>query len=184
MKLYLILIIVFICMYYYSRDIKLRLVSAEVLAGSYMARPRVSSVKTVVYFYLDSNTIDKFEKILNSILDQSARVDFIYISIDENIKDIPSYLDKIAFVEMQTPANHFRNSILKEKESNVNIIFLNSNIIYKKDFIRDLIQKLDKNTDPVISPDFIYCSPYMFNDSICLEKKTFIEKNINFINFF
>ena len=180
MKLYLILIIVFICMYYYSRDIKLRLVSAEVLAGSYMARPRVSSVKTVVYFYLDSNTIDKFEKILNSILDQSARVDFIYISIDENIKDIPSYLDKIAFVDMQTPANHFRNSILKEKESNVNIIFLNSNIIYKKDFIRDLIQKLDKNTDPVISPDFIYCSPYMFNDSICLEKKNIHRKKYKF----
>ena len=186
MKLYVILIIIlFICIYYY-RDIKLRIMPAETLAGVYMALPRGSSHKSVIYFYLDQSNINSFEKTLNSILDQSRRVDYIYISIDENVEcEIPSYLSKIAFVEMQSStAVHFRNSILREKESYVNIIFLNSNIIYKKDFIYNLIKNVDGSTEPVVAADFMYASPCMFNECISLDKKIFIEKNINFINFF
>lgn len=186
MKLFILIIIFFIfCVVIYYRDIKIRFISPETIAGSYMSLPRVSEHKTVIYFYLTIDTINGFEKTLNSILDQSRRVDYIYVSIDNNIEcKIPSYLSKITFVNMQTKENHFRNSILKEKELYVNIIFLNSSKIYKKDFIYTLIQNLDKNTDPVISNEYIYCSPCMFNDSIILEKNVFLEKNINFINFF
>ena len=90
---------------------------------------------------------------INSILDQTVRVDKIILIVKDENK-VPSYLRKIAiifpFEKDYGRGNKLIPLLFKEKECDTTIIALDDNVIYGKDFIEKMLEERDKNPETVL----------------------------------
>jgi hypothetical protein len=126
------------------------------LTERYSQLPEASKERVVVSFSAGPKDFDNLKPMLNSILDQTVKVDQIGIVVPlANITDVPDYVKKIANV---FPAGKDYGEgtalipiLLKEKECGTIIIALENNVVYGKDFIEIMIDKSEEYPDTVLT---------------------------------
>jgi hypothetical protein len=91
---------------------------------------------------------DKLKPVINSLLDQTVRVDEISINTD---KKLPAYIKDLNKVVRTYRSNLcIKPCIMRENDNDTIIIFINDDKIYGKDFIQDAMdeyQNLSKVED-------------------------------------
>ena len=112
--------------------------------------------KVVVSVVADPKDFDRLKPVLNSILDQTVRVDRIGVVVPlKNEKDVPEFIKNIANI-FPAGKNYGDGTalipiLLKEKECDTIIIALSSNVIYGKDFIEKMVDESEDNPDTVLT---------------------------------
>ena len=94
--------------------------------------------KTKIVLQSDKENINKIKPFLNSILDQTCKVDDIIIVLPDKNINTPNYLSKFSTIVEGTGIS---NTVKKQKNANTLLILLKDNIIYGKDFIEKIVQK-------------------------------------------
>ena len=82
---------------------------------------------------------DKLKPVINSLLDQTVRVDEISINTD---KKLPSYIKDLKRIVRTYQSNLcIKPCIMRENDNDTVILFINDDKIYGKDFIQDAIDE-------------------------------------------
>lgn len=149
---------------------------------TYKKLDKASKDKVVIAFSVDENNMKNIKPFLNSILDQTVRVDDIAVTIssDEKTK-IPENLKKLlnvhTFNKDYDDAGNLILSVLREPEANTKIIILEPNTVYGEDFIQTMIEESDKYPDMIIYGDkqnkkqAILVKPKFFDENLAEYKK-------------
>jgi hypothetical protein len=116
---------------------------------------KASKERVIVCFSNTDPNLPNINPFLNSILDQTVRIDEIMlITPYHNIEKIPQKYKKILTVH-----GHHKNyynvsnlicSVLTEPEANTKIIIVESSIVYPVDFIETMVSESDRNPDKII----------------------------------
>jgi hypothetical protein len=154
-----ILSLLFIALSYFgiTRYLSLHLCSYEKFLERYKDLPKASDNRVVLTFTTTPEKIGKLKPMINSLLDQTVRVNQIIMVIPECDKrkyDIPDYLKNIVTI-IPSGKNYGEGTkliptLLREKDSDTIIIAINDNMIYGKDFLQEMIEKSNKNPNTII----------------------------------
>jgi len=126
---------------------------------NYTKLPKSSEGRVVISFSVNPNKFNKLKPFINSILDQTVKVDLIAMIIPEDSRDInyfiPDYIKYFAVI-LHTGRGYGKGTtiipmLLREKESDTIIITLNENIVYGQDFIYSLVEESKKYPDSVLT---------------------------------
>lgn len=112
--------------------------------------------KVIVALHTKQNDIEKIRPLINSILDQTIKVDQIVLIMENKENKLPTYLTNI--VNICPSGRDYGNCkgncivplLLKEKESDTIIIGLDNGVVYGKDFLEILLDESHKNPNSVI----------------------------------
>ena len=127
--------------------------------------------KVIISFSTTPEKIKKIKPMLNSLLDQTVRVDNIVLNIPKNQEyDVPDEYKKIVNIfqcgQDYGCATKFIPTILREENSNTIIILVEDNYIYGQDFIESLVESYEDNKSAVLSKNAILVVPEFFDMSI------------------
>ena len=152
--------IVFALSSYYGVDRYLLLHAKGVdgLIESYHGIPKAQEdKKTVIYLSARQEDFHKLRPTINSILDQTRRVDRITIVTPHGFKGHstnPDFISKVANVQ---PAGRDYGdgtklipALLKEKDCDTAIIALDSGWVYGKDFIETMVDSISEDPKEVL----------------------------------
>jgi hypothetical protein len=132
--------------------------------------------------------LDKLKPTIVSLLDQTAKVDEIAISVPYGKKyKIPPYLKNIAQIYRYAvnygDAGNLIPTLLREREGDTKIILVKDNIVYGKDFVEVMVERSNKSPDKAVAvkkidgdrgvlvkPDFFDISVTDYNDKECCGK--------------
>lgn len=179
-----IISIIYILLSYYGiiRYIALHINSTENYINTYESLPKASDVKRVVLsFTVEVKNIHKIKPMLNSLLDQTVKVDSITMVLPnykEENNDIPRYIKNVCTIfpagKNYGEVTNIIPLLLKEKECDTIIIALNENYVYGKDFIETIIAEHENNPNTILfsNKTTILCCPDHFDSTI-------INNNIN-----
>lgn len=137
------------------RYFKLHFVNPEPYINSYKNLDKASQKDKIVvaFSYLQSGSNTQIKPFINSILDQTVRVDDIAVSIPyKNISSIPSNIKKVLSL-YGTSVQYSDSGVchaLREPEANTKIILLEPNVVYGQDFIEKMVDFSDKNPGKMI----------------------------------
>ena len=124
----------------------------------YKEKEKCTKDKVVLSLTTTPERINKIKPLLNSLFDQTVRVDQIALNI-------PKYCDKQSYNVPKDIADMcnifnvgkdygkgtcFIPTLLREKSSGVKIILLDDNMIYGKDMLEKLIKESDRQPDKCI----------------------------------
>jgi cellulose synthase/poly-beta-1,6-N-acetylglucosamine synthase-like glycosyltransferase len=133
--------------------------STDKLIENYTKLPKASNDnKVVISFTCNRDKLDKLKPFINSILDQTVKVDLIAIITPLGNKEedytIPKYIKNILAV-FPSGKDYGKGTklipmILREKEKNTIIIALDENKIYGQDFIYTMVEESKKYPDSVL----------------------------------
>lgn len=149
----------------------------------YSSLPKKSKDKVVICFTIDNDNINDIKPFINSILDQSVKIDDIAMTVDyKNINKLDNTLKKVispyGFSKDYEDSSNFIYSVLREPESDTKLILVEPYIIYGNDFIETMIEESNKYPNAIIfsknekEPEKgILIKPKFFNEKICLYKK-------------
>jgi hypothetical protein len=116
--------------------------------------------KVIVSLSIINTNLDNIRPVINSILDQTIKVDQIALITENKEINLPEYLTKIVNTFPSGKDYGKGNSIipllLKEKECDTIIIGLDNNVVYGKDFLELLLDESEKNQDSVIADNNKY----------------------------
>lgn len=179
----------------------------EYYIKKYASIPSKTQKKVVLSFTVKPTQEKYLKPLVNSILDQTVRVNQIYLNVPEteNIQ-IPTFMkDVVSVMECGRDygeANKFIPTILREHDSNTILIFLSYKHVYGKDFIETLLAEHEKDlrstlisgyailTTPsnvlakeVLNPDIKNDLPNAWITSV-LKNKRYIPYNKNFKSIF
>ncbi len=101
---------------------------------------------------------DRINKVvINSLLDQTVRVDRILINIPEDEQEIPKFLKNQYFIKVNFlgkdygKANKYLPTLMVEKDGNSKVIILDrDDVVYGKDFIQELVETSNKHKNSII----------------------------------
>jgi len=127
------------------RYINMYIFSTSSYANSYKNLERAKNDKVVININIKHDKQHISSAVINSLLDQTVRVDEINIFSDNPIT-LP---DTKGIVKRHKTYKNYCSAvpcIMKETNKNTIIIFLNDNKIYGKDFIQDLIESSEKDS--------------------------------------
>ena len=179
-----ILSIIFILSSYYGIDryLSLHMKSCENFINKYSYLPKASTNRVVISFSTTPEKINKIKPMINSILDQTVKVDAIYMVLlaDKNY-NTPRYITNVATVVLAGKdyggGTKIIPILLKEKECDTIIIALNDNVVYGQDFIFTMIEESNKNPGTVLldkKGDVMLVKPEYFGcDVINRDKESF-----------
>ena len=179
-----ILSIIFILSSYYGIDryLSLHMKSCENFINKYSYLPKASTNRVVISFSTTPEKINKIKPMINSILDQTVKVDAIYMVLlaDKNY-NTPKYITNVATVVLAGKdyggGTKIIPILLKEKECDTTIIAMNDNVVYGQDFVFTMIEELKKNPGVVLidkKGDVMLVKPEYFGcDVINREKESF-----------
>jgi len=154
------------------RYLTLHMYNIDKFVEEYSNLREATDGRVIVSFAAKSTEFDKLKPMLNSILDQTVKVNQICIVVPmSNLEDIPEYIRKVANV---FPAGKDYGQgtslipiLLKEKECDTIIIALENNVVYGKDFIETMVDAskehpgtvlTDKKTKALlIKPEYFGC---------------------------
>ena len=88
---------------------------------------------------------DKLKPVINSLLDQTVRVDEISINTDKKLPDYIKDLNKVVRIYQTNLC--IKPCIMRENDNDTIILFINDDKIYGKDFIQDAIDQYHTNLD-------------------------------------
>ena len=127
--------------------------------------------KVIISISVAPDKILKIKPMINSILDQTVKVNQIVLNLPNNIEyDIPKEYENIFTVfrcgKDYGECNKFIPTILREENNNVIIFLLDENYIFAKDYIENMIEEYKKNNCSVISKGGILITPEFFDTDI------------------
>jgi hypothetical protein len=173
-----IILTVYLCLSYYGiiRNIKLLTYSTEYYINKYKEVPKTNEKKVVVVFSVNQSEIKFMKPFINSLLDQTVRVDDIGAVIPENQKDIiPKKLQRV--VNTYTYDKNYDKlgviipTILREPENNTKIIIVEPYKIFGEDFIQSMIEKSNENPEKIIyvknNRNIMLVKPSFFTENFC-----------------
>jgi hypothetical protein len=143
--------------------------------------------KIIVSFTCKKEKLNSLKSFINSILDQSCKVNEIILAIQENdVKYIPAWLSDIVTVQKYT-LEYGNNSslicsLLKEREADSQIIIVNPNKVFSSNSIGELIDDSKENPDKIILSDNAYLiKPDFFDCKVAFEdlRNFTVEKILN-----
>jgi hypothetical protein len=152
------------------RCIKMYVYKPSMLIDNYKCIDKTLS-RTVVNIFSSVSDIKNIYPTLNSILDQTKRIDMIYVTIfDGDISEIDPVdikkLEKIVVLIKSGSKNNVQSLILREGDINTLIININNNKIYDKTFIEDCVNKTgncenEQNSETSSENYMIYKNKYI-----------------------
>jgi hypothetical protein len=182
------LAIIFLSYFGIFRYYLMRYKSSESYISNYKMINKTDT-KTIIAISTTPKRIKKIRPMINSILDQTIRVDNIILIVPQDDIDtgytIPSDIKKIAslFPKGKDYGTGFSNSIipmiLTQKECNTTIITLLDNIIYGKDFLETIIIEGEKHKERVIydkNHTSILFKPEYYDSSIINDKSKYTDE--------
>lgn len=139
----------------------------------------------IVTFTCKPENISNLKPFLQSVLDQTVKVDKIIFFTPRNIRyKIPDYVKDIATVVPAAKDYGYGTSIvpalLKEKNANSIILSCKSNVVYGKDFIQNIIYEAEKNPNSLIVDEknkSIVLRPSFYDCKILGRNKKLLNKN-------
>lgn len=158
-----------------TRYLSLHVKSSEDFIKEYKGLPKASKGRVVLSFTTTPDKIKKMKPMINSILDQTVKVDQIALVIPYKYKgkkyDVPEYIKEVANVfpsgKDYGPGTKLIPILLREKECDTTIIALNDNRVYGKDFVEVMIEESKKtpytvlvakgNTAMLVKPEHYGC---------------------------
>lgn len=172
--------LVFLILSYYGfiRYFKLHITPVENYINNYTEKQKASKDRVTVCFTANENELNKLKPFINSILDQTVKVDDIALTIPyKDTNKIPQNLKKVlstyGYNKDYDNAGNLVCSVLREPEANTKIIIVEPNMIYGEDFIETMVAESEKNEDKIIyanknkSPMWgILLKPKFFDDKI------------------
>jgi len=176
------LLYMFLSYYGIIRYIKLHFTSTENYLENYTKLPKASKDRVAICFTADQTQLNKLKPFINSILDQTVKVDDIALTIPSKDYKIPKNLNKILstyeYNKDYDDAGNLICSILREPESNTKIIVVEPNMIYGHDFIENIIEESEKHPEKIIYANKsklpkwgILLKPKFFNEKISIYEK-------------
>lgn len=165
------LIYLYLDYYGYIRLYRLRTRDCEYYINKYKSLPKADKKRVVITFNHPKGDIKPF---INSILDQTVRVDDIGITSKEDV-NIPEHLKKIIniyrYEKDYKDAGNAICSVLREPESDTKIIILNPNKIYGIDFIQNIVEKSNENPNKIVllekDKNTYLIKPNFFRENFC-----------------
>ena len=148
--------------------------------------------KVVISFTTTPEKINKIKPMLNSLLDQTVKVDQIVLNIPYTCNgkkyDIPEKYKDIMNIfrcgKDYGPGTNIIPTLLREGECGTKIIYLNDDQIYGKDFIETLVKASQNHPDKVIytkndmdSSGGVLVKPEFFNSSVINREKEYFDDN-------
>ncbi len=168
-----ILSLIMILLSYFGmiRYLSLHVSGSDKLVENYSKLPKAAEKRVVISLAVNPSNFQKIKPVLNSILDQTVKVDQIGVVVPLNSEnDVPEYIKKIANI---FPAGKDYGEgtalipiLLKEKECDTIIIALASDVIYGKDFIEKMVDESNeysgiltdiKRKALLVKPDYYGC---------------------------
>ena len=173
-----IIVMVYLCLSYHGiiRALRLKLYSSEYYINKYPKLPKADKKKVVLVFSINRDEVKDIKPFINSLLDQTVRVDDIALSVNTEDKDIlPEELKKV--VNTYTYDKNYDDlgtvipTVLREPETNTKIIVLEPMKIYGEDFVQSIVEKSNENGDKIIHvknyPNIILIKPSFFSENFC-----------------
>ena len=167
------------------RYIKLCSTNPETYLANYTSLEKADKKRTVIVFTVPVDQLEKIDPFLNSLLDQTVRVDDIGITIPyKDVNKIPQrykkFLSVYGYSADYDDAATLICAVLREPETDTKIIIVDPNVIYANDFIETIVDcSNDKNNvDKIIRGDEtslfrngLLIKPKFFTDQIALYQK-------------
>jgi hypothetical protein len=185
-----ILTILYLILSYFGvlRNISLFTKNTRDLAEKYRYKTKSNFCKNnkiIIVVYSKNPASDKLKCAINSILDQTVKVDSVLL-VTNNQEEIPQYLKYVVTPLPIDKDYGYGNKIippmLKEKEKNV-IILPIENKIYGNDYVETLLEKSQENPDcQIFNQDndlVLYKINNFSNDIISRDNKIFDKKWFN-----
>jgi hypothetical protein len=168
-----ILSLIITLLYYFGiiRYFQLHFDNTEKYLENYKNLDKASNNKVIISLSTTPEKIKKIRPMINSLLDQTVKVDNIFLNLpqDKNY-DIPEDYKKILNIfscgQDYGCANKFIPTILREENNNTIIILLEDDYIYGKDFIESLIESYETNKNAIISKKGILVIPEFFDMNV------------------
>lgn len=168
-----ILSLIITLLYYFGiiRYFQLHFYNTEKYLENYKKLDKASNNKVIISFSTSPENIKNIKPMLNSILDQTVKVDNIFLNLPKDKKyEIPEDYKKILNIfncgQDYGCANKFIPTILREENNNTIIILLEDDYVYGKDFIESLIESYETNKNAIISKKGILVIPEFFDMNI------------------
>lgn len=151
---------IFILLSYFgiTRCWMLKLQNPDTYIENYSKLPKAKEKRVVLSFTTIPDNVDKIKPMINSILDQTVKVNQIALVTPYHYNgqkyNLPPYMKKVA--------NNFPSGkdyglgtklipiLLREKECDTIIIAVNDNYMYGKDFIETMVKAVQENPDTVL----------------------------------
>ena len=104
----------------------------------------VKDKRVVLSFSLDPSDMDNIKPMLNSLLDQTVKVDAIFATVKQGNEGlVPEWVKKIAVIlptgKDYGECNNIVPILLREKEKDTIIITLQNDVVYGKDFVESMV---------------------------------------------
>lgn len=186
-------IYIVLCYFGITRCWMLKIQNPDTYIEKYSQLPNIKEKHIVISFTTIPDNIDKIKPMINSILDQTVKVNQIALVTPYQYNGqkyiFPSYIKKVA--------NNFPSGkdyglgtklipiLLREKECDTIIIALNDNYMYGKDFIETMITAVQDNPDTVLidskhstivlRPEYVGCD-VIDRDNEVFDEKWFLSK--------
>lgn len=141
--------------YGYIRYHKLHMTESDVYIKKYTSLGKPCKDRVVICFSVSIENISRIDPFLNSILDQSVRVDEIMlITAYPDLSKISEKYKKVCSVHGYNK-NYDNNaglicSVLTEPDANTKIIIVSPEIVYPPDFVQTLVAESEKYPDKII----------------------------------
>lgn len=153
--------------------------NSEGYINNYHSLPKADKEsRVIIHFTAPADRLDKIKPFLNSLLDQTVKVDEIAVSIPyKHIGKLPNECKKAlniyGFSKGYGEKTKVIPALLREKESDTKIIVVEPNVVYGKDFVDEIVEKSNKNPDKMIqSKHAILLKPEFFKDEFITEMYT------------
>jgi hypothetical protein len=155
---------------------KLKRNPTEYYVNKYSKLPKADKKRVVIVFSVNQDEIGNIKPFINSLLDQTVRVDDIAFTapvknkelIPKNLRNvINTYVYDKDYEDLGT----IIPTVLREPESNTKIIIVEPNNIYREDFIQTMVEKSNENPDKIIyiknRPKIMLIKPSFFKEDFC-----------------
>lgn len=153
------------------RNLSMSCCNTDHLIDRYSSLKKIDSPeKVVISLSLDDNSLGKVKRTINSLLDQSVKVDNIVVNY-YSLKPVPSFIQNTSNVYKQCvdykAANNFLPTMLRTRKSNTIIIFLKSGSVYPRKLVENLVKKSRKEPRTLFQgKDFYLTKPSFYDSSI------------------
>ena len=134
-----------------NRYVTLYTCEPSMYISNYKTLPNVTSERVVISFTTIPSKISKLKPMLISLLDQTARVNQIFLTIPYTYKgkkyEIPEYMKDIVTI-LPTGQDYGRYTslipvLLREKDTNTVIISITDRYVYNKSYIKNVVSQVD-----------------------------------------
>lgn len=189
-----VLSVVMILVSYFGiiRYFTLHIKPTEGFIHNYKNLDRADTGRVVISFTTTPDRISKIKPMLNSIIDQTVKVDQIALNIpyesNGNSYDIPKGYEQFLSIYRSEKdygeCGKYIPTLLREGECGTKIIYLDDNQVYGKDLIEVLVEESNKNPDKAIytkenmnSTGGVLVKPEFFNCNVLARDKEMFDND-------